>query len=96
MAIASYNPYARWLCDRYNITKYFDIICGYDSDGKMKHMTEIKLYYQERGIDLDDQVIIFFDDDIENFDDIEKLTKIKCIQVNPNKGITKDMINLVF
>lgn len=95
MAVASYNPYAKWLCDRYDITKYFDIICGYASNGKMKHIDEIKLYYRNRGINFNDSEIIFFDDDIKNFDAIKKLTNIKCIPVNPHKGITKDVIQLV-
>ena len=49
MAIASYNPYARWLCERYSITHYFDIICGYyDPKGKTTHIDEIKLYLKPK------------------------------------------------
>lgn len=96
MAVASYNPCAKWLCDRYDITQYFDIICGYDGDGKMKHMNEIQLHYHKKGINFDENEIIFFDDDIENFNDIQKLTKIRCVPVNPKRGITKDVIDLIF
>jgi magnesium-dependent phosphatase-1 len=95
MAIASYNPYAKWLCDRYDITKYFDIICGYNSDNKMKHMTEIKTYYEKKGFDITEDEIIFFDDDINNFISIEKLTQIKCCYINPDNGVTNDIMNLI-
>jgi phosphoglycolate phosphatase-like HAD superfamily hydrolase len=95
MAIASYNPYAKWFCDRYDITKYFDIICGYNSVNKMKHMTEIKTHYEKKGFDIAEDEMIFFDDDINNFISIEKLTRIKCCYINPDNGVTNDIMNLI-
>jgi hypothetical protein len=48
-----------------------------------------------QGIKYDDPEIIFFDDDKKNIYDIQNATDIMCIPVNPEKGITKDVINLV-
>lgn len=95
MAIASYNPYAAWLCDRYDITKYFDIICGYRKNCKMNHINTIKKYYVEQGLNYDDSEIIFFDDNKKNISDVQGSTDIKCVSINPEKGITKDVVNLV-
>jgi magnesium-dependent phosphatase-1 len=95
MAIASYNPHALWLCDRYDITKYFDIICGYPHDGKLGHIETIRNYYKENGVNYDDAEIIFFDDDKNNISDVSRITGIRCVTVDPKKGITKNVINLV-
>jgi predicted phosphatase len=95
MAIASYNPYAAWLCDRYDITKYFDIICGYPHEGKLDHIKTIRNYYKENGVTYDDTEIIFFDDDKKNISDVSRITGIRCITVNPKKGINKNVVNLV-
>lgn len=92
MAIASYNPFAKWLCDRYSITKYFDIICGYYSHkGKMTHMREIFNFYKKRGYNVNPENTIFYDDDPNNINDIQNKTKITCIKVPPG-GITFNMI----
>ena len=97
MAIASFNKYADWFCNRYDITKYFDIICGYHcNEGKVKHINEIKSFYKNKGISFNDDEIIFFDDDISNIKDIQKNTSITCIDVNPDTGISKDVIYLIF
>jgi len=95
MAIASYNPHAKFFCNRYDIEKYFDIICGYYTDCKISHINEIKSYYKNKGRIFDDKEIIFFDDDNTNISDISIQTKIKCISINPDIGVTKDIINLV-
>jgi hypothetical protein len=95
MAIASYNPYAEFFCNRYDITKYFDIICGYTKNNKISHINEIKSYYKNKGTIFTDNEIIFFDDDMNNINDIKNNTNITCIPINPEKGITKDMIKLV-
>jgi predicted phosphatase len=95
MAIASYNPYAEFFCNRYDITKYFDIICGYTKNDKIQHINEIKSHYKNKGTIFTDNEIIFFDDDIKNINDIKKNTNITCVKINTEKGITKDMINLV-
>lgn len=95
MAIASYNPYAEFFCNRYDITKYFDIICGYTKENKMNHINEIKNHYKKGGIEFNDKEIIFFDDDATNINDIKKNTGIRCISVNSDIGITKEMIQLL-
>lgn len=95
MSIASYNPYAKFFCNRYDIEKYFDIICGYYTDCKIIHINEIKNFYKDKGIIFDDKEIIFFDDNITNINDISLQTNIKCVLVNSKIGVTKDMINLV-
>jgi hypothetical protein len=95
MAIASYNPHAEFFCNRYHITKYFDIICGYIKNDKIQHINEIKSHYKKKGIIFADSEIIFFDDDMNNINDIKKNTDITCIPINPEKGVTKDIIKLV-
>jgi hydroxymethylpyrimidine pyrophosphatase-like HAD family hydrolase len=98
LAIASYNPYVKWFCDRYDITMYFDIILGYynsEKSGKNKHINEIRNYYIEYGLIFRDNEIIFFDDDIHNITDVKKQTNIICIHINPNTGITRDVLKLV-
>jgi predicted phosphatase len=98
LAIASYNPYVKWYCNRYNITKHFDIILGYHNpknSGKNKHINEIRNYYMLRGLIFHDSEIIFFDDDIHNITDVRKQTNISCIHINPDTGITRDVLKLV-
>lgn len=91
MSIASFNPCAEWLCDRYDIKKYFDHICeGREKygDSKIDHIQHIRTEYKKQGIEFDDHDIIFFDDDEDNIRQVEKYTNIKCIQVDGNIGIT--------
>jgi hydroxymethylpyrimidine pyrophosphatase-like HAD family hydrolase len=97
LAIASYNPYVKWFCNRYGITKHFDIILGYhnEKNGKNEHIKEIRNYYAECGLIFHDNEIIFFDDDTNNIDNVKKETNIICIPVNPNTGITLDILKLV-
>jgi magnesium-dependent phosphatase-1 len=92
MAIASYNPYAQWLCERYSITHNFDIICGYhNSKGKMMHIEEIKKYYFKKNKTIPEIEILFFDDDPNNINEIKKHTKIKCVLV-PEGGLTLQLV----
>jgi HAD superfamily phosphatase (TIGR01681 family) len=96
LAIASYNPYVRWFCDRYEITKHFDIILGYHcNNGKNGHIKKILSYYKEHRLIFSDNEIIFFDDDITNIADVKKETNITCIHINPATGITLDILKLV-
>jgi len=95
MAIASFNPHAAWLCDRYDITKYFDIICGYQHECKLDHINAIINHYKEMGLNYDYNDIVFFDDDDKNISDVSDITGIKCIKVDSRKGIDRSVVNLV-
>lgn len=84
MAIASYNPYAEWLCDRYSITPYFDIICGHPptSDlGKLVHIDEIFQYYKKNKISVSEQDTVFYDDNKQNIQEVGQNTKINCVHI---------------
>jgi predicted phosphatase len=98
LAIASNNPYVKWFCNRYDITKHFDIILGYynpDKLGKNKHIKEIRSYYADHDLIFHDNEIIFFDDDETNITDVKKETNITCIHINSDTGITRNVLKLV-
>ena len=101
MAIASFNEHAKWLCDRYDISKYFDIIEeGYcsgtqDVPGKMNHINNIKKYYTNTDQSMMESDMIFFDDDPQNILDIKENTFITCVKVDPSIGIKKNIIELI-
>ena len=92
MSVASFNKHATWFCKRYSIDKYFDIICGYKSASKMEHITEIKRFYDSKGLFYLDKNIIFFDDDADNIKEVRTKSGIACVKVNPDTGLKKNDI----
>jgi predicted phosphatase len=95
MSIASFNKHAQWFCDRYDISKYFDIICGYYNTGKLNHIKKIKEFYNANGYEIYDRDIIFFDDDIINISEVRNNSSITCVKINPKIGINKNVIKIV-
>jgi len=93
LAIASYNKYAEWFCDRYNITNYFDIICAEIQKNKIKHFQKIINFYKLNNINFVDSDIIFFDDYQPNFITIQQKFNIKCHIVDKKTGIKIEDIN---
>ena len=90
LSIASFNPYAAWLCDRYDISRFFDIICGYKADEKNQHIADIKEYYAAHSIQFNEKNAVFFDDDLRNINFVRNKTNIKC--VNVSNGITSNLV----
>jgi len=88
LSIASFNRCARILCDRYDITKYFDIICGYSDFDKISHFNTIVQYYKFRQVDFKHEEIIFFDDQYMNFVLLKPVFNVKCYLINPDVGLT--------
>jgi len=68
LSIASFNGSARTILTMLKVSELFDIIIGYISFDKRKHLIAIKDFY---GVDFDD--MYFFDDDIFNIIDAKIL-----------------------
>ena len=75
---------------KHNLNKYLGVIsCGYKGAGfKLNHMKEI----MEKYPDIEENRIVFFDDDKYNFTEINLVTDIKTILINHENGVTFDDI----
>lgn len=83
LAVASYNAYAKWFCDRYNISKYFDIICANPAETKISHIKSIMQFYNIT----DTSKMVFFDDKYSNCHIIQSELQIPSIKVDKQCGI---------
>lgn len=95
MAIASYNKFCTFFCDRYDISKYFDVIRGYYAPNKINHFNEIFDYYNKLNIQIKPSEVLFFDDDNANLETIRGEFNITSYKVEPNIGITNDILKLI-
>jgi len=82
LAIASYNKYAKWFCDRYDITKYFDMIEAKFDSTKIHHLKNIMEFYK-----VPSSKIAFFDDRQRNCNIAQNKLHIKSYKVNKHYGI---------
>jgi predicted phosphatase len=82
LAIASYNRYAKWFCDRYDISKYFDIICAEQTETKIPHMKTIMNFYHALPSEM-----VFFDDKHKNCKTIQTELNIQTYKVDKCCGI---------
>jgi phosphoglycolate phosphatase-like HAD superfamily hydrolase len=95
-SMASMNPHAKFFCDRYGISKYFDcILSGYVKDNKVGYIKEIVKWYNNNGCPVEEKDCLFIDDDNNNIKCISTSTSVKCIKVNPKEGATFELFTHV-
>lgn len=94
MAIASYNKYAKWFCDRYDISKFFDVICAKRDLNKASHIQSIINFYFTCGIKIQPYEIMFFDDKHSNCNFIQQFGIISHL-VDKKHGIRLSDIKLL-
>lgn len=93
MSVASFNVHAKWFCDRYDISKYFDVITANFASDKISHITSIMNFYNITN----PLEIVFFDDKQKNCEIVQKILQIPSFKVNRHHGIRLcDVMNRVF
>jgi magnesium-dependent phosphatase-1 len=92
LSVASFNNYAREICQELDIAQYFDSIQGFQHNDKELHITLILNHYKDEGINYKARDILFVDNLKSNTDFVESRLGIKSVLVNAQGAILSDIL----